>query len=221
MRPAIYPILAAVLLAASASGFSQEYNLTDGVPCTQGQPGQFQCNDGPTNATVSFAGDGTLKVVSQNDNQAGVKVACGTNGNSTFFVPGKSTVGSYSNFDEIGNFTKGTCTGTPASSVITVRSAKQIDLPVQGQQLTFTDGDPCTSQANGTFVCKDGSSVIPANSIVAMTAGSDDTAIKVTCDAGSTIYFCSVGNSAVFTQPACGGGFKSAISMVSAAIIIK
>ncbi|KAK2037402.1 hypothetical protein LZ31DRAFT_560438 [Colletotrichum somersetense] len=213
-------VLAAALLAASTSAaptsppsFCQEYSLTDGVPCTTADSGKtFQCADDLVSADVEIAA-GRIQLKSNNGNQAGVKVTCGAS-NSTYFVDENS----------ITLFSQAACDGTVPASVITVRSAKQLQLPGIGQQLDFTDGTPCTQEANGSFLCGDsqGATISEAQGNVTMVAGQADAAIKVSCEAGSSIYFCSgPGGSANFTEPTCAAGFKSAISVKSAAPILR
>ncbi|KAK1990374.1 hypothetical protein LX36DRAFT_664285 [Colletotrichum falcatum] len=206
-------VLAAALLAASASAstFCQEYSLTDGVACTTADNGlTFQCADGLVSSTVEVAATGTVRLTSNNGNQAGAKITCGTS-SSTYFVDSNSTFG----------FQQAACDGSVPASVITVRSAKQLQLPGVGQQLDFTDGPACTPEANGGFLCGD-ATISEAQGNVTMLAGQSDSAIKVSCDAGSSIYFCSgPAGSANFTAPTCNAGFKSANSMMSAAPILR
>ncbi|KAK1964694.1 hypothetical protein LY78DRAFT_682306 [Colletotrichum sublineola] len=208
-------VLAATLLAASASaaGFCQEYSFTDGAPCTKGADGNFQCLDEASNSTVGVSMDGSVQITSNNENQAGVKITCGA-GNSTYFVAAKT----------VRPFTQASCNGTAPSSVIAVKSAKQLTLPAGGQDVTFTDGTPCTAQGtNGRFLCGDsqGATISEANRNVTMTAGAVDAAVKVSCSAGSSVYFCSAGGSTNFTEPTCGGGFDSVISVKAEAPILQ
>ncbi|KAK2026638.1 hypothetical protein LX32DRAFT_684419 [Colletotrichum zoysiae] len=200
MRFTTSSVLAAALLAASTSAaptsptspppFCQEYSLTDGVNCTTADNGKtFQCADGLVSANVAVS-PGKVQLTSNNGNQAGVKVTCGAS-SSTYFVDRNAVM----------FFAQAACDGTVPASVITVRSAKQLALPGVGQQLDFTDGTPCTQEANGGFLCGDsqGATISEAQGNVTMVAGQSDAAIK----------------------PTCAGGFKSVISVKSAAPILR
>ncbi|KAK2006829.1 hypothetical protein LZ32DRAFT_668533 [Colletotrichum eremochloae] len=205
--------LAATMLVASTqvAGFCQEYTFSDGKPCTRIENGQFVCDD--NKALVELRNTHVI-ITTQSDATAGVKWECGTK-SYTYFVDQSST----------DRFFDSGCRdpSTDVTTVISVFSAKPVALPRgHGQILNFTDTDPCRKEADGGFNCgdPDGGSIRLDQGNVVMEAGPTDTAIRVRCGAGSSVYFCKAGNTTSFTNPVCADGFTSANSVRSGGFII-
>ncbi|KAK1974130.1 hypothetical protein LZ30DRAFT_694560 [Colletotrichum cereale] len=218
MRTTTSYIFGAALLATSvqAAGFCQEWSFTDGKPCTKVQDGSFSCQDNNNaEATVKQLGSGLIQVAASKASQAGVKLDCGTNTNKIiYFVEAGMTL----------NFTNPACDGPALAGITGVQSAKPLLLPGLYQEFNLTDGDACKKEADGSYLCGDssGATIRQNNGVILMTSGQSDAAIKVSCNAGSSIYFCSgPGGSTNFTQPICGGNFDSVVSVKSAAPILR
>ncbi|KAK1977537.1 hypothetical protein LZ30DRAFT_773407 [Colletotrichum cereale] len=214
MRATTSCIFGAALLATSvqAAGFCQEWSFSDGKPCTKVQDSSFSCD---AEATVKQLGGGLIQVTGSKSGQAGVKLDCGANTNKIiYFVESGMTL----------NFTNPACDGPALVGITSVQSAKPLLLPGLYQEFNLTDGDACKKEADGGYLCGDssGATIRQNNGDILMTSGQSDAAIKVSCNAGSSIYFCSgPGGSTNFTQPICGGNLNSVVSVKSAAPILR
>ncbi|KAK2000327.1 hypothetical protein LX36DRAFT_437650 [Colletotrichum falcatum] len=206
-------LAAAALLVASVHGYCQEFTFVDAGPCDKQPDGNFICQEQPgvaTNVTL-YKDGGIIDIISfQNVIPfSGVSINCGGPTNITVFV------------DTVTTLEKPECSGKESSiQVDMVKSVKQLNLPQNGygQELTFTDADGCQQQADGSYLCG-GTKISEANGVVSMTAGQADSAVRVRCDAGSSVYYCTAGASADFTQPVCANGFTSVVNVNSTAPI--
>ncbi|KAK1596328.1 uncharacterized protein LY79DRAFT_577367 [Colletotrichum navitas] len=186
---------AAMLTVTPALANSFEYNLVEGVPCTQQPDESFTCSDGSENSTVALDDYyAEISVYPTTPNLGGVKAECGGPDAFIFFV--MNAAGFY--VEE--------CSGKALSSVITVRARNDFSIQSAGQELTFTDADPCTQSSDGGFTCSGGGTIRTANGAITMTAEEDvDTAIRVICNAGSSVFYTSAGDIGNFMKPSvCG-----------------
>ncbi|KAK1991425.1 hypothetical protein LX36DRAFT_663324, partial [Colletotrichum falcatum] len=146
-------------------------------------------------------------VIAQPTARQGVKVQCGGPDAFTLFMDsGKLQTG----------FFLDVCEGKNLSSAITVRAISNFNT-TEHQELTFTDGSACTQGSGGTFDCAGGATIGAASGTITMTTGTGgDAAIKVTCNAGSSVFFTAAGTTGDFTKPSiCGDGITSAMSVKS------
>ncbi|KAK2035230.1 hypothetical protein LX32DRAFT_633417 [Colletotrichum zoysiae] len=197
---------AAMLTVTPTLATSFEYNLVDGVPCIQQPDESFDCSDGNQNSTVALDDFwAQIAVYPTTTNLGGVKAECGGPEAFTFFV--MNTAG----------FDVEECRGKVLSSVTTVRAKSDFSIQSAGQELTFTDADPCTQNTDGGFTCSGGGTVKAANGAITMTAeDNNDTAIRVFCDAGSSVFYASAGDTGNFVKPSvCGDGITKAVSVRS------
>ncbi|KAK1996892.1 hypothetical protein LX36DRAFT_712077 [Colletotrichum falcatum] len=215
---ALTSLLAAAVLAAApaaAGGFSQEYNIiADGVPCAARPDGSFACVDGKTKATVFVYNttDGYLGIEDQTA-AVGVRVQCGGPEAFTLFAePGSPAT-----------YQVEPCVGKNMTSAATVRAGNPFKVPLRGQELTFTDADPCARNSDGVFSCG-GRAAIWASTgqiVMQLDEGAGDTAIRVSCAAGSSVFFAGGGaRGGLFDSPSvCGDGITEAVNARSRRLI--
>ncbi|KAK2030496.1 hypothetical protein LX32DRAFT_638062 [Colletotrichum zoysiae] len=222
MRSITSSLLAAVLLAAAPAAavdqpppFSQEYNLVDTTPCVLQPNNTYTCSDG--DAFLNFYGKNFTEAyyfrIENQTSQLGVKLQCGGPDAFTLFAaPGISAT----------SFTLTPCEGKELTSVTLVEPKSSFKIPYFGEELSFTDADPCTPDANGGFSCGGGSTIAAAGGAINMTlpAGAGDSAIRAFCMMGnstvSSVFFVSSGGQGLFNTPSvCGNGITKAVNVRS------
>ncbi|KAK2016839.1 hypothetical protein LZ32DRAFT_601236 [Colletotrichum eremochloae] len=224
-------LLAALLAAAPATAapatvppqeeyhLAQEYNLVDGIPCAQQPNNTFACSEDNINSVVFMQANapGTIVIHSPTATALqGYKVQCGGPEAFTFFTEAGAG----------GRFEVDPCVGKNITSVMTVKAKNQFKIPSYGQELSFTDADPCTKNADGAFTCGGGSTIGPVAGSeginITLAQGAGDTAIRATCSAGSSVFFMSAGSGqAVFKTPSvCADGKITAAVNVRSRVAI-
>ncbi|KAK2025052.1 hypothetical protein LX32DRAFT_655780 [Colletotrichum zoysiae] len=124
---------------AAATGFAQEYNIVDGVPCTKQLDESWLCIDDKVNTTVFTIPSPKGSIyVNRLSTLFGIKINCGgDNVHTWFFRPTLGDIPDHSIFQM-------DC--TELASVSTVRANNYFEVNVYGQDLSFTDANPCTEQ---------------------------------------------------------------------------
>ncbi|KDN64643.1 hypothetical protein CSUB01_04281 [Colletotrichum sublineola] len=227
-------LLAALLAAAPATAapgtvplhhFAQEYNLVDGIPCAQQPNNTFACSEDNINSVVFMQANapGTIVIHSPTATALmGYKVECGGPEAFTFFTEAEF----FTEAGAGGRFEVDPCVGKNITSVMTVKAKNQFKIPSYGQELSFTDADPCTQNADGAFTCGGGTTIGPVAGSeginITLAQGAGDTAIRATCSAGSSVFFVSAGSGqALFNTPSvCGDGKITAAVNVRSRVAI-